>query len=95
MADPSPPNAKMRTDDNTHDRWELLLQHKDQHDAVGASERAKKLGRKPAVQMGSLSPWSNHEPRRACSNGWVFGPDPVLDGVCQCMSQVTQMVRSM
>jgi hypothetical protein len=96
MAEPSPPNAKMRTDESIHDRRELLLQCQDRRDVVGASERAKKkLGRKQGVQMGSLSPWSNRERRRGCSNDWVFGPDPVLGNVCQCTPQVTQFVFSM
>jgi hypothetical protein len=83
MAEPTPPSVKMRTDENVHDRRKLLLEYKDRRDVVGASERAKKLGRKQGVQMGSLSPWSNRNARRACANDWVFGPDPVLDNVCQ------------
>jgi hypothetical protein len=88
MAEPPPPSVKMRTYENVHDRRKLLLKHKDRRDVVGASERAKKLGRKQGVQMGSLSPWSNRDARLACGNDWVFGPDPVLDNVCQCMPQV-------
>jgi len=95
MAEPSPPSVKMRTDENMHDRRAWLLEHKDRRNVVGASERAKKFGRKQGVQMGSLSPWSNREYRRACANDWVFGPDPVLDNVYQCMPQVIQLVLSM
>ena len=88
MAEPSPPSVKMRTDENMHDRREWLLEYKDRRNVVGASERAKKFGRKQGVQLGSLSPWSNREHRLACANDWVFGPDPVLDNVYQCMPQV-------
>ena len=95
MAEPTPPSVKMRTDENMHDRRKLLLKYKDRCDVVpvGASERAKKLGRKQGVQMGSLSPWSNRDRRRACENDWVFGPDPALDNVYQCMPQVIQLVH--
>ena len=95
MAEPPPPSVKMRTDENMHDRRKWLLEYKDRRNVVGASERAKKFGRKQGVQMGSLSPWSNRECRRACANDWVFGPDPVLDNVYQCMPQVIQLVLSM
>ena len=93
MADPTPPSVKLRTDENMHDRRELLLEYQDRRDVVGASERAKKLGRKQGVQMGPLSPWSNRDRRRACENDWVFGPDPALDNVYQCMPQVIQLVH--
>ena len=95
MAAPPPPSVKMRTDDNMHDRRKWLLEYKDRRNVVGASERAKKFGRKQGVQLGSLSPWSNRECRRACANDWVFGPDAVLDNVYQCMPQVIQLVLSM
>ena len=90
-----PPSVKMRTDENMHDRRKWLLEYKDRRNVVGASERAKKIGRKQGVQLGSLSPWSNRECRRACANDWVFGPDAVLDNVYQCMPQVIQLVLSM
>ena len=88
MAEPSPPNVRMRTDENMHARRELLRKYRDRRDIVGASVRAKKLGRHQGVPMGFLSPWSNRDRRIARANDWVFGPDPVLDNVYQCMPQV-------
>ena len=54
----------------------------DRGDVQRAKTRAKKLG----VQWDDLSPWSNFG--RGPSE-WVFGPDPILDNIYQCLPQVT------
>jgi len=81
--------VKMRTDENMHVERQLLRNYRDRRAQSGASTRANSLGRRLGVQLGNLSPWSNHEARLAFPSDWVFGPDPKLDSVYQCMPQVT------
>ena len=80
---------KMRTDENMHVEQQLLRNYRDRRGQAGASARAKSLGRRLGVQLDYLSPWSNREARLASPSDWVFGPDPKLDNVYQCMPQVT------
>lgn len=88
MAVPIGPRVLHRTDANMHERRALANDCIRRRSVVGISTRVRKTAKREGVQLGDLSPWSNYTTAIACPDDWVFGPDPHLDNVYQCVPQV-------
>ena len=55
--------------------------------AAGASDKAVKRAKRMGVNLDVVNAWApDDEDVEEC---WVFGPDPVLDNIWQCLPQVT------
>lgn len=55
--------------------------------AAGASDKAVKRAKRMGVNLDVVNAWApDDEDVEEC---WVFGPDPLLDNIWQCLPQVT------
>ena len=80
-----PRYALKRTAANMNTRTRVLNVMKN-GPGQGASDKAVKRAKRIGVNLDVTNAWADDKDGEEC---WVFGPDPVLDNIWQCLPQVT------